>query len=102
MLRPGDRIPGRIACIAFAGRPPPAAFGRELGLGIPLFGDPGGGTYEAFGLGRGSVRRVWLHPRVWASYGRLLARGQRPASTVRTSSSSAIAAELRAASERER
>ncbi len=55
-----------------------AAFERELDLGIPLFGDPGRAAYGALGFGRGSVRRVWLDPRVWAAYARLLGRGRRP------------------------
>jgi len=73
-----DQMAGRLACITFAEPPLLTAFERELGLDIPLFGDPGRAAYEAFGFGRGSVRRVWLDPRVWARYARLLSRGQRP------------------------
>ncbi|MDX6668401.1 MAG: hypothetical protein QOK04_1781 [Solirubrobacteraceae bacterium] len=72
-----DDLAGRAACITFATPPLLAAFQRELRLEIPLFGDPERVTYEAFGFGRGSIRRVWLDPRVWASYARLLARGRR-------------------------
>ena len=71
-------LAGRLACITFAEAPMLAAFERELGLGIPLFGDPGRAAYGALGFGRGSVRRVWLDPRVWAAYARLLGRGRRP------------------------
>jgi len=73
-----EQLTGQVACITFAEPSLLAAFQRELGLGIPLFADPGRAAYEAFGFGRGSVRRVWLHPRVWLSYARLLARGRRP------------------------
>lgn len=69
---------GRVACITFAEPPLLAAFEHELGLDIPLFGDPDRATYETFGFGRGSVRRVWLDPRVWTRYARLLSLGQRP------------------------
>lgn len=72
-----QQMTGRIACITFAEPPLLAAFQRELGLDIPLFADPGRATYEAFGFERGSVRRIWLDPRVWRSYARLLARGRR-------------------------
>lgn len=72
------KLAGGLACITFAEPPLLAMFDRELGLGVPLFGDPGRASYRAFGFGRGSVRRVWLDPRVWASYARLLAGGQRP------------------------
>ena len=72
-----ELMTGQIACITFAEPALLAAFQRDLGLDIPLFGDPNRATYEAFGFGRGSVRRVWLDPRVWLSYARLLARGRR-------------------------
>lgn len=78
MSRHRDELIGSIACITFAEAPLLAGFRRELQLDIPLFGDPGRASYAAFGFGRGSVRRVWLDPRVWASYAGLLARGQRP------------------------
>ena len=72
-----EDLTGGVACITFATPPLLAAFQRELRVEIPLFGDPERVTYEAFGFGRASVRRVWLDPRVWASYARLLARGRR-------------------------
>ncbi len=78
MSQQREQLPGAIACITFAEPPLLAAFERELGLGIPLFGDPGRECYRTFGFGRGSVRRVWLDPGVWAAYARLLAAGQRP------------------------
>jgi hypothetical protein len=73
-----QQMTGQVACITFSEPSLLAAFQRELGLGIPLFADPDRAAYEAFGFGRGSVRRVWLDPRVWLSYARLLARGRRP------------------------
>ena len=72
------QLAGGLACITFAEPPLLAMFERELGLGVPLFGDPDRAAYRAFGFGRGSVRRVWLDPRVWRAYARLLAAGQRP------------------------
>ena len=76
--RQRERLAGRVVCVTFAGPGLLRAFERELRLDIPLFGDPDRALYGAFGLGRGSVRRVWLDPRVWARYAQLLARGRRP------------------------
>lgn len=54
------------------------AFERGLELdGIELYGDPERAVYRVFGFGRGSVARVWLHPRVLAGYLRLLKAGWR-------------------------
>jgi hypothetical protein len=55
-----------------------AAFGRELRLDrIELWTDPDRAAYRAFGFGRASVARVWLDPRVWRRYARLLRAGRR-------------------------
>jgi hypothetical protein len=78
MSRQRDKLTGRLACITFAAPPLLDAFQRELRLDIPLYADPSRAVYRAFGLGRGSVRRVWLDPRVWLRYAQLLARGSRP------------------------
>jgi AhpC/TSA antioxidant enzyme len=73
-------LPGRVACVTFTG---PAALGRfERGLGLEGLGyfcDPDRSAYQALGFGRASVARVWLHPRVWARYLRLLRAGWRAA-----------------------
>jgi len=45
---------------------------------VLLLSDPERRAYAAFGLGRGSVLRVWLDPRVWARYLQLMIRGRRP------------------------
>ena len=73
-----EELPGRVACVTFAAAPILAAFERGLELDrIELYGDPERAVYRAFGFGRGSVARVWLHPRVLASYLRLLKAGRR-------------------------
>ena len=72
-----DELP-RIAVITFASAPLLAAFAREVELqDASLYGDPERRLYEALGFGRGSVARVWLDPRVWARYGRLVLGGAR-------------------------
>lgn len=48
----------------------------ELGEAV-LLSDAERAAYEAFGFDRASMRRVWLDPRVWWRYARLLARGGR-------------------------
>jgi hypothetical protein len=67
----------RPSCVTFAIPELLALFERELDLGYPVYGDPDRKAYAAFGFGRGSVGRVWLDPRVWARYAKLIARGQR-------------------------
>ena len=72
-----EELAAVVACISFAEPPLLAAFERELKLGVPLYRDPSRAAYEAFGFARGSIARVWMDPRVWASYASLLARGRR-------------------------
>jgi len=76
--RQREQLAGRVVCVTFAAPALLRAFERELRIDLPLFGDPDRAVYDAFGFGRGSVRRVWLDPRVWARYAQLLARGPRP------------------------
>ncbi len=63
--------------ITFASPPLLARFAAELDLGLPILADRDRALYAALGFGSGSVARVWLDPRVWARYARLLARGHR-------------------------
>jgi len=71
-------LAGRLACVTFAAPALLAAFARELDLDVALYADPDRAVYRAFGYERGSVRRVWLDPRVWRRYARLLRDGLRP------------------------
>ena len=65
--------------MTFASPEMTALFERELALpGVRFIADPAKVHYRALGFGRASVRRVWLHPRVWRRYAALLARGRRP------------------------
>jgi len=72
-----DELGGRVVVVTFAPPALLAAFEREMGLPFPVYGDPDRAAYEAFGLNRASVARVWLDPRVWRSYAKLLSRGRR-------------------------
>ena len=72
-----DALPGRIVVVSFTAPRMLGRFEDELRLGLEMFADPERALYEALGFGRGSVRRVWLHPRVWMRYARLLAAGAR-------------------------
>ena len=73
-----DELHGRVLVVGFARPELLAAYERELGLDLPLYGDPQRALYRALGFGRASVARVWLDPRVWTRYARLVARGRRP------------------------
>lgn len=77
MSRRREELGARTICITFAASSLLATFEREIGLHIPLYGDPHRAVYEAFGFGRASLARVWLDPRVWMRYAKLLARGRR-------------------------
>lgn len=72
----------RIVCVTFSAAELLAGFRRELHLdeALILLGDPERRAYEAFGFERGSIARVWLHPRVWRRYAQLLRAGRRPIS----------------------
>lgn len=73
-----DKFDARVACVSFALPKLLAAYERELGLAVSVYGDPDRAVYHAMGFGRASAARVMLDPRVWVSYLSLLARGRRP------------------------
>lgn len=50
---------------------------RDLDVRFPVLVDLAREAYGAWGLRRSSVAGVWLDPRVWASYARLMIRGER-------------------------
>lgn len=77
MARHRHELPGRIVVVTFATPELLAGFEAELELGLELLADPDRALYAALGLGRGSVARVWLHPRVWRRYARLVVTGTR-------------------------
>ena len=51
---------------------------RDLDCPYPLLVDRDGASYRLWGMGRGSVARIWLDPRVWVGYARLIVGGERP------------------------
>jgi hypothetical protein len=68
-----------VVVVAFAKPESLAAYQRRQRLDhVLVLSDPDRKAYEAFGFGRGSVVRVWLDPRVWARYLKLVLRGRRP------------------------
>jgi alkyl-hydroperoxide reductase/thiol specific antioxidant family protein len=71
------QLGARVVCVSFARAQLLDAYRRELGIEVELYSDPELAAYRAFGFGRASVARAWLHPRVWMRYGQLLARGWR-------------------------
>ena len=64
-----------VAVVAFSAPEYVAAYQRDRLAPIPVLIDEDRATYHAYGLGRGSVWKVW-GPKMWWSYGRRLRRGQ--------------------------
>lgn len=77
MARHRQELPGRIIVVTFAVPELLARFETELDLGLEMLADRDRALYAALGFGRGSVARVWLHPRVWLRYARLIKGGAR-------------------------
>ena len=77
MWRHRAQLGARVACVSFAPAGLLDAYRRELGVDVELYSDPDRAAYRSFGFGRASVARAWLHPRVWARYAQLVARGRR-------------------------
>jgi len=48
-----------------------------LSCPFPVLVDVDGSSYETWGLNRASFARIWLDPKVWKQYGRLLRSGER-------------------------
>ncbi len=72
-----DRFGGAaVAVITFAEPDRLPAHRHHLELPFPLLADPDRIAYRRFGLGRGSLHRIW-NPGTLATYGRLLRRGRR-------------------------
>lgn len=79
MLDHRETLRVRVVVVAFAEPDALRRYQDGLGLGgVLVLADPQRSAYSAFGFGRGSVARVWLHPGVWQRYATLLARGRRP------------------------
>jgi AhpC/TSA antioxidant enzyme len=78
VLDHSEQLGVRIAVVAFAAPESLARYRELLDLrDTPLFSDSQRLSYAAFGFARGSLRRVWLDPRVWRRYAQLLLRGRR-------------------------
>lgn len=79
MLHDAEKLAVRIVVVAFASAQSLIAYQHRHGLDhLLVLSDPDRHAYRAFGLGRGSVLRIWLDPRVWARYLQLMLRGRRP------------------------
>lgn len=76
----GSELPDRVVVVSFAAPASIARWREHLALDedVLLLSDVDRALYAAFGFDRGSIARVWLDPRVWLKYGRLVLRGQRP------------------------
>ncbi len=81
MLHHTEELSVRVVIVAFAKPESLAGYQHRQRLDqLLVISDPERRAYRAFDLGRGSVLRVWLDPRVWARYLQLMLRGRRPES----------------------
>jgi peroxiredoxin len=64
-----------IVVVAFAAPDRVAAYQRERLAPLAVLVDPTRAVYRAYGLGRGSVRKVW-GPKTWWAYAKLIRRGR--------------------------
>ena len=79
MLQQRERLAVRVVVVGFAEPLSLRAYQQRQGIGqLLVLADPDRRAYRAFGLGRGRFARVWLDPRVWARYLRLILAGARP------------------------
>ena len=68
----------RVVVVSFAAPASLAAYRDRFGFeGAELLSDERREAYAAFGFLRGSAARVWLSPKVWLRYARLLAAGRK-------------------------
>lgn len=78
MLAHREELGLRVVVVGFAGAESLAGYQRRQNLDdVLVLSDPERRAYHAVGLGRGSIARVWLDPRVWWRYAQLLHRGRR-------------------------
>lgn len=74
-----DAIPAGVLLVAFD---EPELLRRtllhDLDCPYPVLVDRDRSAYRRWGLARAPVARVWLDPRVWLAYARLIAGGERP------------------------
>ena len=78
MLEHREELGVRVVVISFAKPASLAAYRERFGFeGAELLSDEERAAYAAFGFDRGSAARVWLSPKVWLRYARLLRAGRR-------------------------
>lgn len=77
-----DSLGGSVVAVVFDG-PERVRNGLLRGLDVPfpILVDERRDAYRSWGMGRASVARVWLDPRVWGRYAGLLLRGNVPIRT---------------------
>ncbi len=81
VLHHRDRIARAGGAAVFVVHDPPervrAGLLRDLDVPWPVLVDLDRVAYRAWGLRRAAFQTVWLDPRVWGRYGRLVLGGQR-------------------------
>lgn len=64
-----------VVVVAFAAPRFVADYQRDRLVPLPILIDDSRATYRAYGLGRGSVWKVW-GPKIWWAYAKLIRRGR--------------------------
>ena len=78
MLEHRGELGVEVVVVSFAAPASLGAYRDRFGFeGAVLLSDVDRAAYEAFGFTRGSAARVWLSPKVWLRYARLLRAGRR-------------------------
>jgi hypothetical protein len=79
VLHERQQLGVRVVVVGFAEPESLRTYQQRQGLQeLLVLADPDRRAYRAFGLGRGRFARIWLDPRVWARYLRLILAGARP------------------------
>jgi len=81
VIKQRQRLQALDATAVFVAHDDPQALRESMLAGVscpfPVLVDADRSSYRTWGLARASFARIWLDPKVWQQYGRLLRSGER-------------------------
>jgi len=81
VVKQRQRLEALDATAVFVAHDDPRALRESMLAGVscpfPVLVDADRSSYRTWGLARASFARIWLDPKVWQQYGRLLRSGER-------------------------